>query len=149
MALLPRTPERRALVWHLRECVRAAKEMDSKSIGLCPQGFESPRCRNSFSPKTLGVLPGNGESPSASLLAAETAILRRGQCSLCPKAGAPTFALPRDARQCKLAASAPQGITIGASDIFFPAQEAKDGVAATNSPAPRARVTLKTVCPSG
>ena len=29
----------------LRQCVRAAKEMDSKSIGLCPQGFESPRCR--------------------------------------------------------------------------------------------------------
>ena len=28
-----------------RQCVRAAKEMDSKSIGLCPQGFESPRCR--------------------------------------------------------------------------------------------------------
>ena len=28
-----------------RHCVRAAKEMDSKSIGLCPQGFESPRCR--------------------------------------------------------------------------------------------------------
>ena len=26
-------------------CVRAVKEMDSKSIGLCPQGFESPRCR--------------------------------------------------------------------------------------------------------
>ena len=29
----------------LRHCVRAVKEMDSKSIGLCPQGFESPRCR--------------------------------------------------------------------------------------------------------
>ena len=28
-----------------RHCVRAAKEMDLKSIGLCPQGFESPRCR--------------------------------------------------------------------------------------------------------
>ena len=28
-----------------RHCVRASKEMDSKSIGLCPQGFESPRCR--------------------------------------------------------------------------------------------------------
>ncbi len=28
-----------------RYCVRAVKEMDSKSIGLCPQGFESPRCR--------------------------------------------------------------------------------------------------------
>ena len=24
---------------------RAVKEMDLKSIGLCPQGFESPRCR--------------------------------------------------------------------------------------------------------
>ena len=28
-----------------RHCVRVAKEMDSKSIGLCPQGFEFPRCR--------------------------------------------------------------------------------------------------------
>ena len=28
-----------------RHYVRVAKEMDSKSIGLCPQGFESPRCR--------------------------------------------------------------------------------------------------------
>ena len=28
-----------------RHRVRAVKEMDSKSIGLCPQGFESPRCR--------------------------------------------------------------------------------------------------------
>ena len=28
-----------------RQCVQAVKEMNSKSIGLCPQGFESPRCR--------------------------------------------------------------------------------------------------------
>ena len=28
-----------------RHCVRVVKEMDSKPIGLCPQGFESPRCR--------------------------------------------------------------------------------------------------------
>ena len=28
-----------------RHCVRAAKELDSKSNGLCPQGLESPRCR--------------------------------------------------------------------------------------------------------
>ena len=32
----------------LRQCVRVVKEMDSKSIGLCPQGFESPRCRFSM-----------------------------------------------------------------------------------------------------
>ena len=32
------------LAWQ-RQCVRAVKEMDSQSIGLCPQGFESPRCR--------------------------------------------------------------------------------------------------------
>ena len=32
-----------------RQCVRAAKEMDSKSIGLCPQGFESLRCRTRHS----------------------------------------------------------------------------------------------------
>ena len=35
-----------------RHCVRAVKEMDSKSIGLCPQAFESPRCRFSL----LGTL---------------------------------------------------------------------------------------------
>ena len=28
-----------------RHCVRAVKEMDSKFIGLCPQGFDSPWCR--------------------------------------------------------------------------------------------------------
>ena len=32
------------LGWDPRQCVRVV-EMDSKSIGLCPQGFESPRCR--------------------------------------------------------------------------------------------------------
>ena len=32
---------------HIRHCVRVVKEMDSKSVGLCPQGFESPRCRSS------------------------------------------------------------------------------------------------------
>ena len=30
-----------------RQCDRVAKVMDSKSIGLCPQGFKSPRCRRS------------------------------------------------------------------------------------------------------
>ena len=29
----------------LGQCVRVVKESDSKSDGLCPQGFESPRCR--------------------------------------------------------------------------------------------------------
>jgi hypothetical protein len=29
-----------------RQCVRVNKEMDSKSIGPCPQEFESPRCRS-------------------------------------------------------------------------------------------------------
>ena len=33
-----------------RHCVRVVKEMDSKSIGLCPQGFESPWCRFSSGP---------------------------------------------------------------------------------------------------
>ena len=28
-----------------RQCVRAAKDMDSKSIGFCQHDFESPRCR--------------------------------------------------------------------------------------------------------
>ena len=28
-----------------RQCDRVVKVMDSKSIGLCPQGFKSPRCR--------------------------------------------------------------------------------------------------------
>ena len=37
-----------------RHCVRrAVKEMDSKSTGLCPQGFVSPRCRLI----SLGILP--------------------------------------------------------------------------------------------
>ena len=27
------------------QCVRVVKKMDSSSIGLCPQGVESPRCR--------------------------------------------------------------------------------------------------------
>ena len=31
--------------WLCRQCDRVAKVMDSKSIGLCPQGLESPRCR--------------------------------------------------------------------------------------------------------
>ena len=30
-----------------RQCDRVAKVMDLKSIGLCPQGFKSPRCRRS------------------------------------------------------------------------------------------------------
>ena len=30
---------------HERQCVRVVKESDSKSDGLCPRGFESPRCR--------------------------------------------------------------------------------------------------------
>ena len=38
-----------------RQCVRAAKEMDSKSIGLCPQGFESPRCRLHYLPFKITV----------------------------------------------------------------------------------------------
>ena len=28
------------------QCDRVVKVMDSKSIGLCPQGFKSPRCRS-------------------------------------------------------------------------------------------------------
>ena len=31
-----------------RQCVRVVKESDSKSDGLCPRGFESPRCRCCF-----------------------------------------------------------------------------------------------------
>ena len=30
----------------MRQRDRVVKVMDSKSIGLCPQGFESPRCRS-------------------------------------------------------------------------------------------------------
>ena len=33
---------------HERQCVRVVKESDSKSDGLCPRGFESPRCRFSW-----------------------------------------------------------------------------------------------------
>ena len=59
-----------------RQCVRVAKEMDSKSIGLCPQGFESPRCRlcdpvffpiSTILPCTWPAMPGRGsDSRSAS-----------------------------------------------------------------------------------
>ena len=42
---------------HQRQRVRAAKEMDPKSIGLCPQGFESPQCRCALS---LTASPDNG-----------------------------------------------------------------------------------------
>ena len=36
-------------VWEaVRHYVRVVKEIDSKSIGLCPQGFKSPWCRFSF-----------------------------------------------------------------------------------------------------
>ena len=43
----------RARAHQSRQCVRAVKEMDSKSIGLCPQGFESPRCRFACSGKFI------------------------------------------------------------------------------------------------
>ena len=33
------------LCYATRQCDRVAKVMDSKSIGLCPQGLKSPRCR--------------------------------------------------------------------------------------------------------
>ena len=36
-----------------RHCARAVKGMDSKSIGLCPQGFESPRCRYPKAPQIV------------------------------------------------------------------------------------------------
>ena len=41
-----------------RQCVRAVKEMDPKSIGLCPQGFESSRCRQVRAATTRVALPG-------------------------------------------------------------------------------------------
>ena len=69
-------PTRRRLVSVPRHCVRVAKEMDSKSIGLCPQGFESPRCRlcdpvffpiSTILPCTWPAMPGRGsDSRSAS-----------------------------------------------------------------------------------
>ena len=37
--------EIRATTGCARHCVRVAMEMDQKSIGLCPQELESPRCR--------------------------------------------------------------------------------------------------------
>ena len=35
---------------YARHCVRAAEEMDSKTSGLCPQKFASPRCRCQIDP---------------------------------------------------------------------------------------------------
>ena len=53
---------------HPRHCVRVAKEMDSKSIGLWPQGLEFPRCRIGPAPLPLGgssnnFAPGERASP--------------------------------------------------------------------------------------
>ena len=39
------TSNQRTLPPICRHLVRVVKEADSKSAGLCPQGFESPRCR--------------------------------------------------------------------------------------------------------
>ena len=46
------------------QCDRVAKVMDSKSIGLCPQGFESPRCRCSH----CLAMPTGSASPDTALL---------------------------------------------------------------------------------
>ena len=37
-----------------RQCVRVVKEKALKSIGLCPQGFESSRCRSCSDYVALG-----------------------------------------------------------------------------------------------
>ena len=44
LTLIRTTPTANTRGWS-RDTVRAVKEMDSKSIGLCPQGFQFPRCR--------------------------------------------------------------------------------------------------------
>ena len=73
-----------------RQCVRAAKEMDPKSIGLCPQGFESPRCRQVRAAMTRVALPG----PEDQRVARIDAGLRRIQppqfkSACCPKSPLP------------------------------------------------------------
>ena len=45
----------------LSHCFRVAKEMDSKSIGLWPQGLESPRCRCAIFTFFTRLLQGFGQ----------------------------------------------------------------------------------------
>ena len=45
-----------------RRCVPEAKEMDSKTIGICPQRFESPRAWRASRPPKLPPLPGTPRS---------------------------------------------------------------------------------------
>ena len=40
-----------------RQCVREVKELDLKSNGLCPHGFEPRRCRMVFSARRLTLAP--------------------------------------------------------------------------------------------
>ena len=39
-----------------RHCVRVAKEMVSKSVGLCPQGLKSLRCRHGQLPRGIQLM---------------------------------------------------------------------------------------------
>ena len=57
--------------WTPRQCDRVAKVMDSKSIGLCPQGFKSPRCRccEVAAPEHFMLLPSTSSDRSLSSVA--------------------------------------------------------------------------------
>ena len=48
-----------------RQRDRVVKVMDQKSIGLCPQGFESPRCRYMFLCCVLIEIPPPGLEPGS------------------------------------------------------------------------------------
>ena len=50
-----------------RQCDRVAKVMDSKSIGLCPQGFKSPRCRITITTISRAAFPICANAMSAPL----------------------------------------------------------------------------------
>ena len=50
-----------------RQCDRVAKVMDSKSIGLCPQGFKSPRCRIAIATISRAATPICANAMSAPL----------------------------------------------------------------------------------
>ena len=67
-----------------RHCVRAVKEMDSKSIGLCPQGFESPRCRFFCIPSCYKKRAAPGIEPGTSRTLSENHTTRPSSQILCP-----------------------------------------------------------------
>ena len=87
-----------ALPAGVRICVRVTKETDQKFVGLCPQGFESPRCRMSG---CNAVLFGREKERRAVAITALFLGLCHGACSVAatykPPMLVPRVRLPADA----------------------------------------------------